>query len=181
MKIEEPPVIMSTDGVPQGKDVTVYVKKYHDVAELYAGSREDDPVMYEVYTYAPQDEQSPGSLAWGLTVLKPVYTQDECSMTRGHYHADQSCAEIYFCRKGQGLLLLMDEEGHTWAEKMFPGSLHYIDGKYAHRCVNTGDEDLYFNSCWPASAGHDYEAVRRKEFGYRIFRRNGKIVLEKRK
>ena len=121
-----------------------------------------------------------GNLNWGLTVLKPVYSHNECNMTKGHFHVNKDCAEIYFGIAGVGLLLLMDEEGHTWAEKVYEGSLHHIDGRIAHRLVNTGDEDLKVGACWPTSAGHDYHAIEKREFGYRVYKRNGQIEFEKR-
>ena len=101
-------------------------------------------------------------------------------MTKGHFHVNKDCAEIYFGIAGVGLLLLMDEEGHTWAEKVYEGSLHHIDGRIAHRLVNTGDEDLKVGACWPTSAGHDYHAIEKREFGYRVYKRNGQIEFEKR-
>ena len=35
------------------------------------------------------------------------------------------------------MLILMDRERNTWAERMMPGSLHYIPGGVAHRVANT--------------------------------------------
>lgn len=180
MKIIEPEVLHHIhNGVLEGKNVETYQKKYHEVKRLYKNARDDDPIVYEVYSYT-KGEDVLGNLNWGLTILKPVYSNDECNMTKGHFHVLKNCAEIYFGISGQGLLLLMDGEGNTWAEKVYEGSLHHIDGKYAHRLVNIGDEDLKVGACWPTSAGHDYSSIEKKEFGYRVFKRNGEIKLEER-
>lgn len=169
-----------SNGVPEGENVTKAVKQYRDVAYLYENPRDDNPVVYEVYTH-DEGPASPGNLFWGLTVMKPVDSHGECNMTRGHFHEDRSCTEYYFCLRGEGLLLLMDEEGTTWAERMREGSLHHIDGRLAHRCVNTSEtEELWVGACWPTVSGHDYASIERREFGYRVKRVNGEIVFEKR-
>lgn len=180
MKVIEPSVIHHIqDGVLEGKDVESYTKRYHEVNCLYKKLREDDPIVYEVYSYS-KGKDVLGNLNWGLTVLKPVYSHDECNMTKGHFHEDKDCAEIYFGIAGEGLLLLMNENGETWAEKVYEGSLHHIDGTIAHRLVNIGDVDLKVGACWPTSAGHDYAAIEAKEFGYRIYKKNGQIEFIKR-
>lgn len=182
MKIVEPNVIHKIyDGVLEGKDVQTAVKKFHEINYLYKNSKVNhNPTMYEVYSYVQGDENIRGNLNWGLTVMKPVLINDECNMTKGHYHEDKNCAEIYFGISGEGLLLLMDENGKTWAEKIYQGSLHHIDGNLAHRLVNIGDVDLKVGACWPTTAGHDYDAIVEHEFAYRVFKRNGKIEIEER-
>lgn len=180
MQVKEPAVIHHFhQGVLKGESVETYTKKYHEVSYLYKNQREDDPVVYEVYSYT-KGKNILGNLYWGLTVLKPVYSHGECNMTKGHFHEDKNCAEIYFGLAGEGLLLLMDETGKTWAEKVFEGSLHHIEGTVAHRLVNTGNVDLKVGACWPTKAGHDYAAINEKEFGYRIFKRDNHIEFEKR-
>ena len=169
-----------TDGVPENEGVTRVVKRYREVAHLYEKPREDDPVVYVVYTH-DEGPAVQGNLLWGITVLKPVDSHGECNMTRGHFHEDRNCAEYYFCLHGEGLLLLMDESGTTWAERMCEGSLHHIDGHLAHRCVNISETDeLRFGACWPSVSGHEYAAIERREFGYRIKHMGGEIVFERR-
>lgn len=180
MKIIEPQVIHHINqGVIEGNNVQKAVKKYHEVAYLYENKRNDDPIVYEVYTYS-QGDNVLGNLNWGLTILKPIYSHDECNMTKGHFHENKDCVEFYFGIAGEGLLLLMDEEGQTWAEKVYEGSLHHIDGHVAHRLINTGNTDLKVGACWPTSAGHDYARIEEKEFGYRIYKHDEKIVCVER-
>ena len=180
MRVIDPQVIHHIhQGVLEGENVETYTKKYHEVSYLYKNKREDNPIVYEVYSYT-KGKNVLGNLYWGLTVLKPVYSHGECNMTKGHFHEDKNCVEIYFGIAGDGLLLLMDETGYTWAEKVFEGSLHHIEGTVAHRLVNTGDVDLKVGACWPTAAGHDYAAINEREFGYRIFKRDNHIEFEER-
>lgn len=46
--------------------------------------------------------------------------------------------------------------------------------------VNIGEEDLKVGACWPTSAGHDYAAIETREFGYRVFKKNGQIEFKER-
>lgn len=167
-----------------GIDVKHYKKYLKDVLHLYADADvsiyNHETIMYEVYSYGEGDEDKQGNLLYGLTVMYPVYIKNECNMTQGHFHVDKNCAEYYFGIEGEGLLLLMNEQREMYVEKVFPGSIHYIDGKYAHRLVNIGDSVFKVAACWPTTAGHDYEAVRKGEFPYRVYKINGKIEFVKR-
>lgn len=180
MEVRNASCTLDRFGLPQGKKVLKTVREYKDTAYLYENPRTDNPLVYEVYTFTEAEDQKAGSLCWGLTVLKPVYSAGECNMTKGHFHRNRECAEFYLCTKGQGLLLLMDESGKTWAEEMKPGSLHYIRGNHAHRSINTGNEDLWISACWPSDAGHDYAAVEEREFRYRVKKHGDEIIFEER-
>ncbi len=168
------------DGVITGENVSSYQKMYEDIKGIYQNedSSLTNTVMYEVYSHACGDANEVGNLSWGLTILKPITVCDECNMTRGHFHENKTCAEYYFGIEGEGLLMLMREDGECWCEKVEKGSLHHIDGTLAHRLINTGDSDLKVGACWSPKAGHDYEAIEKKPFPYRVFKRNGKIEVE---
>lgn len=169
------------NGVVTGKDVSTAKKTYKEAKTFYSSiehSIEDDRVMYEVYSYSAGDPTQVGNLNWGLTVMAPIYVNNECNMTRGHFHEDLDCAEFYFCLQGEGLLLFMDKEGTCFAEKMEVGSVHHIDGKYAHRLVNVGDIPLKVGACWPTTAGHDYKSIEEKPFTVRVFKENNEIVCK---
>ncbi len=183
MKIFEPKVIHDMyEGVIEGADVKCYKKTFEQISNIYENSENipKDTLMYTVYSFQEIDDMISGELLWGLTILEPVYVVGECNMTRGHFHQDKNCAEYYFGLGGEGLLLLMDEDGNCHAEKVFKGSLHHISGKLAHRLINTGEERLKVGACWPPVAGHDYEAIEKKEFTYRVFKENGKIICKER-
>lgn len=185
MKIIEPKLWHKMErGIIEGESVK-HTKKYlKDIFKIYKADYilegiDDNTVMYEVYSYS-EGKVELGNLNWGLTVMSPVRINGECNMTKGHYHDDRNCAEYYFGITGEGLLLYMNTEGETWAEKILPGSLHYINGNLAHRLVNIGDNQLKVGACWPSSAGHNYEDVEKKEFANRIFKEKGKIVFKDR-
>jgi len=134
-------------------------------------------IVYRVHWYAPVPEGTPGGLFWGTTVIEPGRVGDEYFMTRGHFHVEGNRAEYYGCIVGRGMVIMMDTARRTWAEAMAPGSVHYIPGNVAHRVANTGQTPLKFVACWPSDAGHDYEAIRQKGFGARLFAYNGEPVL----
>ncbi len=98
-------------------------------------------------------------------------------MTKGHFHKKADRAEFYWGIKGEGILLLMDENRKVWSEKMHQGSLHYINGHIAHRTINTGDMELIFGACWPSDAGHNYEEIVENGFSARVKQIGGKIKL----
>lgn len=184
--VQEPKVWQRfPEGFLEGEKVSFDRKYLKDVASLYLNETElakypPDTVMYDVYSYGIGDAEKAGNLYWGLTVMYPVRIGGECNMTRGHFHQDRNCAEFYFGVQGEGLLVFMNEEGEMWAEKVLPGSLHYIDGAYAHRLVNTGDALFKVGACWPTTAGHDYAAIEKRPFPYRVYRSNGKIEFQER-
>ena len=89
-------------------------------------------------------------------------------MTKGHFHAQSDRAEFYWGIQGKGMLVLMDRNRNTWAEEVYPGSLHYIGGEIAHRLANIGNEKLIVGACWPSDAGHDYEEIAKNGFSARL-------------
>lgn len=181
MEIREPKWIEDfKKGSIDGNDVIVSQKLYKQAASFYQNqdpSLQEDTLMYTVYTCPTQNEHH-GNLNWGLTVMEAVTVQGECNVTRGHFHEDLQCDEIYVCIKGEGLLLLMNEKGVCIAESMKEGTIHHIDGEWAHRLVNTGHTTLEVMCCWPSKAGHDYERVEQQPFTVRIFKENDEIVIK---
>lgn len=120
-----------------------------------------------------------GNLQWGITYINPFTVDGECAMTSGHYHGDMDCDEYYYGLKGEGFLLFWDGADDFYAEKIFPGSLHYINGHYAHRIINSGDEMLAVAACSLPDSKQDHDAIRKKGFPYRCYKRNGEIIWEK--
>ena len=136
-----------------------------------------EKLVYEVQAYFPVDEGTEGGLFFGNTSIHPGKVGNEYFMTKGHFHEQRDRAEFYWCITGEGMMIFMDENRNTWAEKMTPGSLHYIPGKVAHRVANTGDSILRFGACWPSDAGHDYETIADTGFGARLLEVEGKARL----
>ena len=139
------------NGVIEGEDVKKSTKLYSNAKTFYKSvdpSVSDDQIMYEVYSYEHD------GLCYGLTVMQPVCVNGECNVTRGHFHENLDCDEIY-C-----------------------GSVHYIDGHLAHRLVNTGNTEFKVQCMWPSHAGHDYKRVEDHPFTVRVFKENGELKVE---
>lgn len=132
---------------------------------------------YRVASVEPVVQGTPGGLYMGITYLAPGKVGNEYFMTKGHFHSNRDTAEYYWGVEGEGMLILMDEERNVWAERMFPGSLHYIPGKVAHRVANTGAETLVFAASWPSDAGHDYGTIAQEGFAKRLVEVDGKPEL----
>lgn len=128
---------------------------------------EVDRLVYEVHG-CPSEVEGPARLLYATTILYPGDVQGEYFMTRGHFHTDPNRGELVFTLKGSGLLVLMDRNRETWTEAMSLGSTHDIDGRHAHRVVNTGHEPLIFLVAWMSDCGHDYESIRERGFGKRF-------------
>ena len=82
---------------------------------------EPAPLLYEVYELdvpAKDGEMIPCS-----TVIQPGRIGDEYFMTTGHHHNNGASAEIYYCLRGEGFLL-MRHEREIVVEPLKPGSLH---------------------------------------------------------
>ena len=140
-------------------------------------AQQADQTAYKVSSYLPEKEGTPGGLYFGITRLCAGLVGDEYFMTKGHFHANTDTAEFYWGIEGEGVLILMDEQGNIKGERMFPGSLHYIPGRIAHRVANVSDSTLSFGACWPSNAGHNYDIIEQNGFTARLKKMNGKPQL----
>jgi len=169
-------------GFLTGEGVETSVKKlgqlqglFHDEAAWQ--SMDSGTEVYRVQFWRPVKDGTPGGLFWGSTEILPGRVGDEFFMTHGHFHLNRDRAEFYATIRGSGMLLLMSEDGVTWAERMRPGSVHYIPGRTGHRVANVGADSLVFVASWPSDAGHDYESVRTSGFSRRLVLRHGAPCL----
>lgn len=170
-------------GMLHGADVVEDFRTLGDLSGVFedeAARAALDPktLAYSVRCYFPVPDGTGGGLFFGCTFLSPGIVGEEYFMTKGHFHSKRDTAEFYWGIKGEGLLLLMNEDRSIRAERVYPGSLHYVPGRVAHRMVNVGDEVLSFGACWPSDAGHDYESIRRDGFSARVRRgSDGPVVV----
>jgi glucose-6-phosphate isomerase len=159
-------------GLLEGKDVVEVRKTVGDLIGYWgddeAAKARADELLYVTQTWFPHPDGTEGAVLWGNTVLYPGRVGEERFMTRGHWHKKQTHGELVVTVSGQGLLLLMDADRNQIEVEMTPGSTHHIDGIYAHRTVNTGDEPLVFLCAWPADCGHEYDAILKDGFARRI-------------
>jgi glucose-6-phosphate isomerase, archaeal len=134
-------------------------------------------VVYRVQAWCPVAEGTEGAQFWGTTVIEPGQVGSEYFMTHGHFHLKRDRTEYYGTVEGQGALILMSENRETRMETMFPGTLHFIPPRTAHRVANTGKVPLRIVACWPSDAGHDYDVIRRSGFSARLLDVDGKPSL----
>lgn len=130
--------------------------------------RDPQTLVYTVQAYMPVAEGTPGGLHFGTTVIEPGRVGEEYFMTRGHSHAQANRGEYYWGVQGEGMLILMNREREVWAERIKPGSLHYIGAYTSHRVANTGSVRLIFGASWPSDAGHKYDEIARHGFAARL-------------
>jgi glucose-6-phosphate isomerase, archaeal len=169
-------------GVLEGPEVRRSQKALGELKGLFAdesawAKMPADLVVYRVEWWSPVPENTEGGLFWGTTMVEPGTVGREYFMTQGHFHAKADRTEYYGGLQGEGALILMDESRRSWIEPMFPGSLHHIPPRTAHRVANTGDVPLRFTACWPSDAGYNYDLIRSLGFSGRLFCENGKAVF----
>jgi len=127
-------------------------------------------------TYGLPDTGKP-ELLYATTVIYPGQVGNEYFMTRGHFHTNLDRGEFNITLSGDGAMILMDSERNTTFEKMSKGSIHNVDGRFAHRVANTGNEPLIFLCVWMSDCGHDYEAIMKDGFSQRLLDKDGGPTL----
>ena len=149
---------------------------YADTAAYDALLAEEDKLLYDVYEI--RRPEIPGELLNGLSVLHPGLVGDEYFMTKGHFHSVLETAEVYYCLRGQGVMVMETPEGDWAVEPMAPNKVVYVPPRWAHRTVNTSlDEDLVFYFVYPGDAGHDYGTIETQGFRKLILRQDGEMVV----
>ncbi len=144
-------------GVIEGEDIIHTVRTLADIAGIFAESGNPSQVIYETYSM-PEPAGAP-DLLLATTIIHPGRVGQEAPMTRGHFHTNPERGETCLTLRGSGALLLRDREGNDVQIPMSPGALHVIDGRFAHRVANVGDEPLVFLVSWMSDCGHDYASV----------------------
>ena len=92
---------------------------------------DDDQLIYEVYEIArPQVE---GEILMGVSIVHPGKVGREFFMTKGHFHSVLETAEIYYCLRGEGYMVMETPEGEACVEALAPGKVLYVPPRWAHR------------------------------------------------
>jgi glucose-6-phosphate isomerase len=151
---------------------------YHDEKAYTDQLREEDLLIYEFYDLGIPSNSN--ELAYGTTILYPGKIGDEYFMTKGHFHSKIETAEVYYCIKGHGFLMMENPEGTVEIKEMTPGISVYVPPRFAHRSINISPhEALVSFFAFRADAGHDYKTIETKGFRKLIIEKNGKpIILE---
>lgn len=183
LEILKSPVKLNPDNYElSGEPIIIQARKLKDIPGIFGdeiaySEIDQEQVAYAVQAWLPVAEGTAGGLFFGTSTIYPGKVGNEYFMTKGHFHAKSDRAEFYWGVQGKGMLILMDRERKTWAEEVFPGSLHYIGSEIAHRLANTGNEKLIVGACWPSDAGHDYEEIAVNGFSARLVEVDGKAKL----
>jgi len=149
---------------------------YRDAAAFDSMVADGDPVHYEVYEHPVPHEY--GHLMYCISDLRPGSVGEECFMTKGHYHTRVNTGEIYLALRGRGFMMMKTTDGRCRYEEFAPGRMVYVPPYWGHRSINTGDEPLISFCVYPGDAGHNYGDIEREGFPKRVFRRDGKIIVE---
>jgi glucose-6-phosphate isomerase len=143
-----------------------------EAAEKYLKER-GDTLLYEVYE--KKIPQADGEIQFCSSITHPGKIGDEYFMTKGHFHARRDTAEIYYCLRGRGYMLMETEGGEDFElGEMSPGRTVYVPPDWAHRSVNTGDEPLISLAVYPGDAGHDYGSIETSGYRHVVVERKGK-------
>jgi len=183
LKIQDSPVGIDLKNFTfKGEPVIVQHRSVKDISAIFLDQEAAKKIpmespAYQVQVWMPVAEGTMGGLFFGTSTIMPGKVGNEYMMTRGHFHTQTDRAEFYWGVLGQGMLILMDRDRNTWAEKIYPGSLHYIGADIAHRLANTGHENLVVGACWPSDAGHDYGEIVTNGFSARLLEIEGKPTL----
>ncbi len=169
-------------GLLGGAGITQSEKRLKNLKGVFADDSalallDPETLVYSVQAHLPVSEGTPGGLFFGNTALQPGKVGGEYFMTRGHFHANPERDEFYWGINGEGMLILMDTNRNTWAERIFPGSLHHIPGNTAHRLANIGNIPMTVGACWHSDAGHNYEEIERHGFSARLLDVDGTPTL----
>ena len=104
------------DGIMDDPDnhIERYLSKltnmFYDLSSAEKFLREEgDVILYEVYEKTiPQRD---GEVQFCSSITHPGKIGNEYFMTKGHFHARRDTAEIYYCLRGKGFMLMEKEDG----------------------------------------------------------------------
>ena len=134
---------------------------------------QDDVVVYEFYDLGLPRQA--GEVAFGTSITYPGKVGDEYFMTKGHFHTILETAEVYYCLRGHGYMLMENPAGQWESRELRPGRAVYVPQRYAHRSINVSDaEPLVTFFAFRGDAGHDYGTIETKGFRKLIVERDGK-------
>jgi glucose-6-phosphate isomerase, archaeal len=145
-------------------------------AQAFEAMLTQDPVLYEVYEI--KRPELAGELMNGITIVHPGKVGEEYFMTKGHFHTVLDTAEVYYCLKGEGAMVMETLEGEWSVEELHSGRVLYVPPRWAHRSVNTSlREDLVMFFIYPANAGHDYGTIEQQGFRKLILERDSRVQI----
>lgn len=150
--------------------------QYRDTAAYERMIAHEDTLLYEVYELlVPAVE---GELLHGVSIVHPGKVGDEYFMTKGHYHSVLETAEVYYCMRGNGMMVMETPEGESDVKLLSPGQVLYVPPRWAHRTVNTHpSDDLITFFVYPGNAGHNYGTIERQGFRKLVVEEDGSPAI----
>ncbi|WP_025661345.1 glucose-6-phosphate isomerase [Rhizobium sp. IBUN] len=149
---------------------------FHDQAAYEAELAKGDALLYEFYDMGVPDSEK--DVAYGTSITYPGKVGDEYHMTKGHFHTVIDTAEVYYCLRGHGYMMMETPEGKTEWLEFLPGKAVYVPGRWAHRSINVHPtEPLVTFFAFPGNAGHDYGTIESKGFRKLMVERDGKPTV----
>lgn len=167
---------LSPDRLPTRRMLSNMKGMYLDNKALEQMLEKEDVCVYEFYELGIPEK--PSDLAFGTTILYPGKVGNEYYMTKGHFHEKLETAEVYYCTKGNGYLLMEDPNGNVEIQEMTPSISVYVPPNYAHRSINISNtEPFIMFFVFRADAGHDYKTIETKGFRKLVIEKEGKPVI----
>ncbi|WDZ79084.1 glucose-6-phosphate isomerase (plasmid) [Ensifer adhaerens] len=149
---------------------------FHDHTAYEAQLAKGDTLLYEFYDMGVPDSEK--DVAYGTSITYPGKVGDEYHMTKGHFHTVIDTAEVYYCLRGHGYMMMETPEGKTEWLEFLPGKAVYVPGRWAHRSINVHPtEPLVTFFAFPGNAGHDYGTIESKGFRKLMVERDGKPTV----
>ena len=167
---------LSSDVEPIRRKLSAMAGMYADRQAFGEMVAAGDPVVYEFHDLGVPAEA--GEIAFGTSITYPGKVGDEYFMTKGHFHSILDTAEVYYCLRGRGRMMMENPEGDWEARELTAGVAVYVPARYAHRSINTSsDEPLVTFFAFRADAGHDYGTIEDKGFRKLVVERDGRAVI----
>jgi glucose-6-phosphate isomerase, archaeal len=148
---------------------------FADEKALKRAIENKNDLVYEFYNIGAPEK--PCDLSFGTSVTYPGKVANEFFMTKGHFHTVLETAEVYYCLRGDGYILLENPEGDWSAQELAPSVSAYIPPRYAHRSINTGKVPLITFYAFRGDAGHDYSSIEKKGFQKLMVEKDGKAEI----
>ena len=149
---------------------------YDDEAAYAQALAREDALIYEFYDMGMPEHA--GDIAFGTSITYPGKIGDEYYMTKGHFHTILDTGEVYYCVRGEGMMLMENPEGDWQAQPLKAGAAVYVPPRTAHRSINVSATDpLVTFFAFRADAGHDYGTIETKGFRKLVVDRAGQSKI----
>jgi len=167
---------LSQSRKPLQRHLSKMANMFYDEQAFHAILSREDVLVYEFFDM--QVPESPNEVAYGTSITYPGKVGNEFFMTKGHFHTVLNTAEVYYCLRGHGYMLMETLEGEWEARELTPGIAVYVPCRFAHRSINvSASEPLITFFAFPGHAGHDYGSIETKGFRKLLVEQDNKPVF----